>query len=105
MDQKHKQVTCLCNNDLSPQLVPRFLIEGGRPYLKPQGESVATVRLVQVALTAQKVQAEEAVVSPAFSHLKVRGKLPHNVLAGITGSLVYHLHSVLVPGVEDIAEH
>ena len=57
-----------------------------------------SVRLhVEVALTGQKVQSEKAVVAPALPHLKVRGKLPNDVLSWVTGGLVDHLHTVLIP--------
>lgn len=52
---------------------------------------------VQVALAGQKVQSEEAVVAPAFTNLKVRGKLPNDVLGWVTGGLMDHLHTVLIP--------
>lgn len=57
------------------------------------------VRLhVEVALAGQEVQPEEAIVAPALAHLKVGGKLPDDVLGGVTGGLVDHLHTVLVSG-------
>lgn len=52
---------------------------------------------VQVALTGQKIQSEEAVVAPAFTDLKVRGKLTNDVLGWVTGGLMDHLHTVLIP--------
>lgn len=55
------------------------------------------VRLgVEVAFVGQEVQPEEPVVAPALPHLKVRSKLPHDVLAGIPRPLVDHLDAVLV---------
>ena len=55
------------------------------------------VRLhVQVALAGQKVQSEEAVVAPAFTNLKVWGKLPNYVFGWVVGGLMDHLHSILV---------
>lgn len=56
------------------------------------------VRLhVQVSLAGQEVQSEETVVAPAFSNLEVGGELPDDVLGGVAGGLVDHLHAVLVP--------
>lgn len=52
---------------------------------------------VQVALAGQKIQSEEAVVAPAFTNLKVRGKLTNDVLGWVTGGLMDHLHTVLIP--------
>ncbi len=52
---------------------------------------------VQVALAGQQVQSEEAVVAPTFTDLKVRRKLPNYVLGWITGGLMDHFHTVLIP--------
>ena len=52
---------------------------------------------VQIALAGQKVQSEEAVVAPTFTNLKVRGKLPNYVFGRVTGGLMDHLHTVLIP--------
>lgn len=52
---------------------------------------------VQVALTGQKVQPEEAVIAPAFTNLKVRGKLPNDVLGWVAGGLMHHFHTIFIP--------
>ncbi len=52
---------------------------------------------VQVALTGQEVQSEEAVVAPALTNLKVRRKLSNYVFGWVTGGLMDHLHTVLIP--------
>lgn len=56
---------------------------------------------VQVTFTGQKVQSEEAVVTPTFTNFKVRGKLPNDVLCRIAGGLMDHLHTVFIPEPED----
>lgn len=52
---------------------------------------------VQVTFTRQKVQSEEAVVTPAFTDFKVRRKLPNDVLRRIAGGLMDHFHTVFIP--------
>lgn len=55
--------------NVSPLLVARTLVEGGRAHLEAQGERVALRTSVQVALAGKQVQPEEAVVPPALTHL------------------------------------
>lgn len=56
------------------------------------------VRLhVQVAFAGQQVQSEEPVVAPTFTNLKVGSKLPDDVLGRVTGGLMDHLNTVLIP--------
>ena len=77
-----------------PLLVPRFLEEGRWPNLEAKYKRVL-VR-VKVALACQQVQAEEAVVTPTLSNLKVRGKFPDDVLARVARSLMHHLYPVFI---------
>lgn len=60
---------------------------------------------IQVTLTGQKVQSEEAVVAPAFTHFEVRRKLPNDVLCGIAGGLMDHFHTVFIPVEHQINEN
>ena len=69
--------------------------------MKSQGQRVSAIGRIQVTFAGQKVQAEEAIVAPTFPHFKVGGELTDDVLAGVPGSLMNHLHTVLVPGVKN----
>lgn len=51
---------------------------------------------VQVTLAGEEVQPEKAVVAPAFTDLKVGGKLPNDVLGRVAGSLMNHFNTVLI---------
>lgn len=51
---------------------------------------------VQVSLAGQEVESEEAVVTPAFTDLKVRRKLTNDVFCWVTGRLMDHLYTVLI---------
>lgn len=87
-----------CQGSVSPLLVTTLLVEGRGSHLEAQHQGVMAG--VQVALCGQKVQAEKAVVAPALPHLEVRGKLPNDVLAGVSRCLVDHLHPILIPAAD-----
>lgn len=65
-------------------------------YVSPPEDQCVGLH-VQVALAGQQVQSEEAVVAPAFTDLEVWGELTDDVLGGVTGGLMDHLHTVLIP--------
>lgn len=57
-------------------------------------ESYGIISCIQVTLSVQKVDPVEAIVSPAFANLELRGKLSHNL--GTRVSVVDHFDPVLV---------
>jgi hypothetical protein len=83
-----------------PLLVAASLEEGRGAHLEAQYQCVQ--RRVQVALAGKKVQAEEPVVAPTLSNLKVGGKLSDNIFAVVARALMDHFYSILIPEIKNI---